>query len=343
MLDTATNEASQSKDFAVQLRDYIAHVLHCDLNLSKWDGVERLPNFIARRYSLLAGSVTGKPCLFAIDLRDGDDTPAQIAKHIAVVEREFPGVVIYATNQLTANRRAWFIGAGVSFAVPGNQLYVPDFALDLRERFRRAKRRGIEHLSPVAQATFFYFILFRRELEADSKMRTPSRFAQLLGYSAMSVGRAYDELAQFGIATIVNRGRQRFLSLEKDPRQLLEESRQLLRSPIQSERFARCRLIVPPMKIAGETALANITGLAPPAMPAYAVHSDEWKRLLEKNVEEVSDRDQADAIVEIWHYRPEVLSEYVTVDPLSLYAQFWDHQDERVAQAADDALDHVPW
>lgn len=343
MLNRAANKTSQSKDFVVQLRNYIAHVLHCDLDLSKWDGVERLPNFIARRYSLLAGSVTGKPCLFAIDLGDGEDTPAQIAKHIAVVEREFPGVVIYTTNQLTASRRARLIGAGVSFAVPGNQLYVPALALDLRERFRRAKRRGIEHLSPAAQVTLFYFILFRRELEADSTMRTPSRLAPLLGYSAMSVGRAYDELAQFGIATIVNRGRQRVLSIEKNPRQLLEESRDLLRSPVQSERFARCHLIVPPMKIAGETALANITGLSPPTMPVYAVHGDEWKRLLEENVEEVTDQDQADAIVEIWHYRPEVLSEYVTVDPLSLYAQFWDHQDERVAQAADDALDHVPW
>lgn len=343
MLAKTATKLPRAKDFVVQLQDYVAHILHCSLELSKWDGATRLPNFIARRYGLFTGSILQQPCLFAIDTGGGDDTPAQIAKHMATVEREFPGVVIYATNHLTANHRARFIGAGVSFAVPGNQLYVPALALDLRERFRRAKRRGIEHLSPVAQATFFYCILFRRELEANSQMRTPSRLAQLLGYSSMSVGRAYDELAQFGLATIVNRGRQKFLSLEKDPRQLLEASRDVLRSPIQSERLARCPLIVPPMKIAGETALANITGLAPPAMPVYAVHSDDWKQLLNKDMEVVSDRDQADATIEIWHYRPDVLTEHATVDPLSLYAQFWDHDDERVAQAADAALDHVPW
>ena len=32
-----------------------------------------------------------------------------------------------------------------------------------------------------------------------------------------------------------------------------------------------------------------------------------------------------------------------TVDPLSLNAQFWDHADERVAQAAVDVLERVQW
>ena len=98
------------------------------------------------------------------------------------------------------------------------------------------------------------------------------------------------------------------------------------------------------MKLAGETALANITGLAPPHLPVYAVHSDDWTTLAETpDVVTVDDPDQADALIELWHYRPDVLSEYVTVDSLSLYAQFRNHPDERVAKAADDALEHVAW
>lgn len=329
--------------FVGQLRDYLTYVLHCDVRLTQWDGAKRLPNFIARRYSLFTGSILQQPCLFAIDLNPGDDTPAQITKQIAMMEREFPGVVVYTTEHLTANRRARFIASGIAFAVPGNQLYIPALAIDLREIFRRPRRRSLEHLSPVAQATFFYCILFRRELETDSNTRTPSRMAKSLGYSAMSVGRAYDELSESGLATVANKGRQRFLSLDKDSRLLLEESRELLRSPVQSERFARCRLIIPPMKIAGESALSNITGLSPPQTPVYALHGDDWKTLLASDVEEVESRDQADATIEIWHYRPNILSEYATVDPLSLYAQFWNHPNERIAKAADDALEHVPW
>jgi hypothetical protein len=331
------------KGFVSQLQDYLVQALQCDVQLTKWDGTRRLPRFIVQRYGLYTGTVLRQPCLFAVDLNPGDDTPAQITKQIATLEREFDGVVAYCTEQLASNRRARLIGAGIAFAVPGNQLYMPALAIDLREVFRRARKRGLERLSPVAQLTLFYSILFRQKLEADDTARTPSKMAKSLGYSAMSVGRAYDELSELGLATVESQGRQRFLSIDGDPRQLLEESRQLLRDPVQSTRFARCRLIVPPMKIGGESALSNLTGLAPPQMPTYALHGDDWKTLASLDVEEVRDRDEADAIIEIWHYRPDILSEDSTVDPLSLYAQFWDDSDERIAKAAEDVLDHVSW
>lgn len=335
--------SSAHRGFAHRLRDYLAGVLHCDVQLTEWDGTRRLPNFIARRYRLFTGTVLQHPCLFAMDPDPADDTPGQISRQLATMEHEFPGVVVYATEHLTANRRARFVAAGMAFAVPGNQLYIPAFAIDLREVFRRPRRYGLRHLSPVAQATFFYCILFRKELDADANARTPSRVAKGLGYSAMSVGRAYDELSEFGLASIDDRGRQRFLSLDEDSQLLLKGSRELLRTPVKSTRFLRCRSIVPPMKIAGESALANMTGLSPPALPTYALHGNDWKALSAGDVEEVDDRDEADAVLEIWHYRPDVLSEYATVDPLSLYAQFRDHPNERIAKAADDALDHVPW
>jgi hypothetical protein len=60
---------------------------------------------------------------------------------------------------------------------------------------------------------------------------------------------------------------------------------------------------MPPMKLAGESALSNITGLSPPQMPVYALHGSDWRRLLVSDVEEVENRDQADASIEIWHYR----------------------------------------
>jgi hypothetical protein len=331
------------KDFAVQLQGYLAYVLHSDLRLKQWGGAKRLPNFVGRRYHLFTGSIVQQPCLFAIDMDPGDDTPAQITKQIATIEREFSGIVVYTTDRLTANRRARFIAAGMAFVVPGNQLYVPGLAIDLREFFRRQRRRSSERLSPVAQLTLFYCILFARKLQVDIDARTPSRMAKSLGYSAMSIGRAYNELSEFGLATVINQGRQRILSIDKDSRLLLKESRQLLRSPVQSERFARCQRLLPPMKIAGETALSSITGLSPPQMPVYALHGDDWKLLLAKDMEEVDSRDEADATIEKWHYRPDILSERATVDALSLYAQFWDHPNERIAQAADDALDHVPW
>jgi hypothetical protein len=341
MLDKARKPVLPD-DLVGQLRNYLAHILHTELQLKPWDGAGRLPNFVARRYRFLTGSIVQQPCLFALDLDPGDDTPAQIGKQIAGMEREFPGIVVYAADRLAASRRARFIATGISFAIPGNQLYVPALAIDLREIFRRSRNRGSERLSPAAQLTLFYCILFRKELQ-DDDARTPSRMAEALDYTAMSIGRACDELAGFGLATVVSRGRRKVLSLDKAPRQLLAESRQVLRSPVQSTRFARADVRIPSMKIAGETALSHITSLSPPELPVYAVGGDEWKALSVGDIEVLETRDHADASIEVWHYRPELLSAYATVDPLSLYAQFWDHPNERVAQAAEDALEHVPW
>jgi len=159
----------------------------------------------------------------------------------------------------------------------------------------------------------------------------------------MSVGRGFDELTDFGLATIDVRGRQKFLTLIEQPRQLVERSTERLRSPVQSTKFAVSRPLVPAMKIAGESALSNLTGLSPPELPVYAVHGDDWNLAQEKGVQEVKSREQAEAVIELWRYRPDALSEYTTVDPLSLYAQFWNDPNERIAKAAREALDHVPW
>ena len=342
MLDTRANPF-QGNELARQLRAYLETTLHSDVRLDEWDGSKRLPDFLSRRYRCYQGVVARQSCLFAFDRQAENDTPGQISKHILQMRREFSGIVVYATQSMSSTRRSRLIAAGVAFVALNNQLYIPELAIDLREVFRAPRNRGFEHLSPVAQAIFFYSILHLNYLEAHATQRTPSRLAKILRYSAMSVGRGFDELTEFGLATIDVRGRQKFLTLSEDPRQLIERSRERLRSPVQSAKFAVSRLLIPPMKIAGESALSNLTGLSPPELPVYAVHGDDWSLVQEKGVQEVKNREQADAKIELWHYRPDALSEYATVDPLSLYAQFWNDPNERIAKAAREALDHVAW
>jgi hypothetical protein len=342
MLET-TSKSAANKGLARRLQAYLKTTLHSDVHLTEWDGTKRLPSFLGRRYRFYTGKIIQQPCLFSVDLDPENDTPAQISKHISIMQKEFPGVVVYTAPNMSATRRSRLIDARVAFVVPGNQLYVPALAVDLREIFRSTKKRGSDKLSPVAQATLFYSILSRDELEFDPELRTPSRMATTLSYSQMSIGRAFDELSDFGLATVEAKGRQKFLFVQEISRYFVEKHRELLRSPVQSRKFALCQLMIPPMKIAGESALSHLTGLSPPDTPVYALHSDDWKLVSEKDAQEVPSRDQADAIIELWHYRPDVLSEYANVDPLSLYAQFWDDPNERIAKSAREALEHTPW
>lgn len=98
------------------------------------------------------------------------------------------------------------------------------------------------------------------------------------------------------------------------------------------------------MKIAGETALSHLTGLSAPRLSTYAIHADDWPEVASsKDVTIVEDPQEDGCALELWYYDPDVLSEYSSVDPLSLYAQFRDDPNERIAEAATQALEHVSW
>ena len=343
MLESRQNSALND-EFAKYLRDYVADTLHRLTSLSPWERASSLPKFLSNRYKFFAGQIAGQPCLFAADVGDANATPAEITKQLSRVQDSFPGLVIYAARHLNSDRRARLIATGQPFVIPGNQLYIPQLALDLREFYRARPKRSSEQLTPVAQAVLFYSILFDYQLRSDKNKRTPSCLARALYYSAMSVGRAFEELEDAGLANVTRHGRTKQIHVSSDGRSLINNARQMLRKPAKSTKYVRGALAIPPMKVAGESALSNTTGISSPELPVYAMHSGDWASTsIANNLTIVDYEYKADAELELWHYRPDVLSDYDVVDPLSLYAQFWDDPNERIAMAAEEALDHVSW
>src|SRR5436190_285935 len=77
--------------------------------------------------------------------------------------------VVFAAASVTAHNRSRLIGQRIGFIVPGNQLYIPELAMDLREHFRASKSRHADGLSPAAQAVLFHHIL-----HLDLNATTPS-------------------------------------------------------------------------------------------------------------------------------------------------------------------------
>lgn len=158
----------------------------------------------------------------------------------------------------------------------------------------------------------------------------------------MSVGRAFDDLVAAGLAETVRHGKERHIHFKAEGRHLLEESMPLLRSPVRSLKFARGNAGAS-LKLAGETALSHLTELARPRIDTFAVAASDWKAISQTAGLVETDRDVADCMIETWSYDPAALSDTYTVDVLSLYVQFRDHRDERVAMAADRLLENLPW
>ena len=335
MLETSPDAPETSS--SVALERYLATTLHDPVRVTPQAFAEKLPAFLDRMYTLGEGLVAGRRCVFLVTVHEAA-TPADIAKHVAMVRSAVDAIVVFVTPSLSAHNRSRLVGRGVPFVVPGRQLYIPDLAMDLRERFRTRPRRGVNGLSPAAQA-----VLFHHLLRPDEGATTPSLIAARLRYSAMSIGRAFDVLVDAGLAQTEKRGKERHIRFKEEGRHLMDAAHDLLRNPVRAEKFVREGRALESLKHAGESALAELTDLSPPRLSTRAVASRDWKSVAQTCGLVVTGRDEATGIVETWTYDPAGLSDTCTVDPLSLYAQFRDHPDERVAMAADRLLDGLAW
>lgn len=336
MLGNSVNDLDQHR-LAEQITAYVSRTLRVQIKLDPLDAPPQLPVFIGRAYRFFEAYIAGRSCLLMLT-RHEIDTPGDIAKHMRLVGEVSDKIVIAGVSALSARDRSRLIGQGVSFIVPGNQFYVPELGMDLREHYRAQKLRPADGLSPAAQAVLFHHMLRRNEMAT-----TPSDIARDLRYSSMSIGRAFDDLAAVGLAVTEKSGRERHLRFREDRRDMMESVRTLLRSPVKSRKLVWGPHSRPSIKRGGESALSELTDLSPPKLVIYAIAATDWKGFAASFEYRNDGFEAADFALETWSYDPAGLSDTDIVDPLSLYAQFWNHEDERISMAAEQLLEHVPW
>ena len=332
---------SDRDQYRTRLEGYLETVLRRSVCLQDWGGHERLPVFLPRLYRFFETRIGQTPLLFMCVRRSEEHTPTDIAKHLDLTKSEFDGIVLYSAERLTAGFRARLISGGVAFAVPGNQLFVPELATDLREHFRAPKPERPDKLSPSAQVVLFFHLLKGKR----KQVWTPTELAEPLRYSIMTTSRALNELASVGLAWTERRGRKKQLSFRAEGRLLIDAAKTLLIRPERRLDYVRWVNKPPDLPLAGEHALARLSDLSPPSTPPiYAVTPTQERELLAAGQAYLGTANyDSDGALGIWRYDPRVLAESHMVDPLSLFAQFWDHPNERVSMAADRLVERWKW
>lgn len=342
------SEHQKNSQLSKRLQDYLQSILHLQLDLVELDTEFRMPIFLTKEFEFLQADIASNRCLFAIVRNDSDLTPADLIKRQERLQRDVGGVVVFVFDRMSAYTRARLVEKGVSFIVPDNQLYIPSLAMDLREHFRARPSASSANLSPAAQV-----VLFRHLLLAGHDPWTPSGLAKDLRYSAMSIGRAFEELVTHGLAHVQSEGRNKHIVFSEDNGRLFELARPLLRSPVKSSHFFRA----PPVPkgfhgttlpqsfpFGGEMALSEQSMLNPPDHPHFAVGPKDWKTLQTGEFgPEVDYRSESNFSVDVWRYDPDIVVGEKKADPLSLYMQFQNHTDERVAGAATYLMEALPW
>lgn len=324
---------------AVQL--YLHEVLGVAVRgVKPWTDADALPYFLRDAFEFSEIELLGQPIVLAEGRADPNTPLSDIRTWIAKVSATAGQPAVYVTDALASYERKRLIAHKVPFIVPGNQLYLPDLGIDLREYFRQ-RAPAVDALSPSAQAMLIYALL-RQPWDADWQ---PAEAASALGYTAMTLSRAVKELVAAGLATVHAAGRSRVLRMQGAPGEVWEQAKPLLRTPVRSTVWVDGGTL-PANAVgrpAGLSALARLSMLAEPRWPVYALTSAEWKAATEAGVRELPEAAPGAQEWQVWCYSPALAPQAMTVDPLSLTLSLQDSTDERVQSALDELKGHFPW
>lgn len=277
----------------------------------------------------------------ALHVREASATPSALAKHADWIRQRTGLRSLFVFDSLAHYQRRRLIETKLPFLCPGNQLYLPDLGIDLREQVK-APVEKVTRLAPAAQVLVLA-CLHRKIVPHDSF--TGVELGAKFDYTKMTMARAVDDLRQLQwIETEGSRqsSRHRFVI---GGRELWDQARPHLRSPVTKRLFLEEWFTGEKFK-AGESALEELTMLGPPRRATWAVTSARWKTLQHEPSTHLipeAAKDNAHAEFELWRYDPALLATPGRVDSLSLVLSFQDNPDERIQLAVDDVLRKFPW
>jgi len=322
-----------------QLKRYMQEALGVVISPNPWGESTHLPFFLRDHYTFFEVQLLDVPCLLMLDHGKQEQSPTTVRKHMDQVKAKWDGEIVYVKERVTAYNRKRLIEHKLPFVVPGNQMYLPLLGIDLREHFKKL-RAETRIFSPSTQALVIH-VLLRGNTE---EIVTPAEMAQCLGYSAMTMTRAFDELESADLGEIISEGRERRLRFIESAKDIWAKAQPFLRSPVKKRLFISQLNVEPPGPRAGLTALANYSMLAEPANPVFALSREDWKSLKQRRqVEKLPTKEPGALEIEVWSYAPTLFAENKLVDRLSLYLSLKESKDERIEAALEEMMKGQPW
>ena len=301
-----------------------------------------LPYFVQDAYDIMTGGVHGHRITLAC-LKHAKPMPVeQIERSTQRIREAFQTPLIVAMPGLSPGERKQLIQRDIAFVVPGKQLFAPKLGMILSEQFGSpTPKRHAQHLSPSSQALLIWFLLNH----PVDEIWHPFDDAAAMGYAAMTGTRAIRELVEFELLDLLQQGRSKYLQLKGSRRELWDQAKPYLRTPMQRTlwTFDPSILALPGTLVAGEDALARLTLLNEPPQRVVAIASSAVAQARQRGVF-FEPGEVADGVaVQVWRYGPAMQAKTNVVDPLSLWVSLKDSADDRIQIALDQLEEQFPW
>ena len=121
-------------DLATAVRDYLHDVLGIVVpELPRWTRADELSYYLRDAFQFREIELLGQPIVLAIAGVGTRQPLSEVRTRLAKVSALAGRPTIYVTGALASYERRRLIEQKVPFIVPGNQLYLPDLGIDLRE------------------------------------------------------------------------------------------------------------------------------------------------------------------------------------------------------------------
>lgn len=313
------------------LYDYLYETLGLKVKMHPWKQKDALPFYILNFYDFYETALLNQQCLFVIATQVEEITPATIKKHLEIVAQKSDRVCIFVQKTTTSYNRKRLIERRIPFIIPGNQMYLPQSGIDFREYFLKRKILK-KYMSPATQVVIIHALL-----QGIDNRYTPTELSKKLGYTSMTMSRAFDELETMELGKVSREGKERWLHFEGKKSELWKNSKSLMKNPVKKRVWVKGRK---PKVQAGLSALAKVSMLVPPSIPVHAVCFKDWKKL---KLNELPDSEGATFELEIWHYNPALFVNKGLVDSFSLYLSLQEHEDERIEEVLKEEMEKVKW
>jgi hypothetical protein len=297
-----------------------------------------LPLYLAEAYDLYETDLFDRTIPLALARKDSHSAISELVEDWRNLTKNMGSPVAMVLYRLQSFERKRLVEKRVPFIVPQRQMFLPMCLVDMREYFP-----GNIVDAPVKMRWEAQVIILRHLLFRDMTERPLCHIATQLGYFPISVSSSVSQLESLDLCHTVSKGRTKVVQFDGLRETLWKRVLPYLRSPVKKRYFVRWTGPVEKTGLrSGLSALADLTTLAPESLDVWAVENRAVRKLLtEGRISLCPDREEADGILEGWAYRPGLLSDRETVDPLSLFLGMQTERDDRVRIALDSLMEKI--